>query len=84
MNLKSATVLQQEKERTFVPKEFKVTTWSKLKPYYNELLNRSIQSLDDLEQYVQYRPGARDLFVLDNTDPAGIARALELTMQDLR
>ena len=53
MNLKAATVLQQEKERTFVPKEFKVTTWSKLKPYYNELLNRVIRSKEDLEQWIK-------------------------------
>lgn len=53
MNLKTATVLQQEKERTFVPKEFKVTTWSKLKPYYNELLNRPIQSREELEQWIK-------------------------------
>ncbi len=52
MNLKAATVLQ-EKERSFVPKEFKVTTWSRLKPYYNELLNRPIHSLEELEQWIK-------------------------------
>ena len=53
MNLKTATVPQQEKERAFVPKEFKVTTWSKLKPYYNELLNRVIRSREELEQWIK-------------------------------
>jgi oligoendopeptidase F len=52
MNLKTATLLKEE-ERTFVPKEFKVTTWSKLKPYYNELLHRPIDSTEELEQWLQ-------------------------------
>lgn len=49
---KTATVLQ-EHQRAFVPKEFKVTTWSRLKPYYNELLNRSIHSRQELEQWLK-------------------------------
>lgn len=49
---KTATVLQ-EHERAFVPKEFKVTTWSKLKPYFHELLHRPISSLRELEQWVK-------------------------------
>lgn len=53
MNLKTATVLQQEVERAFVPKEFKVTTWSKLKPYYSELLSRPIGALEELEQWIK-------------------------------
>ena len=49
---KTATVLQ-EHERAFVPKEFKVTTWSRLKPYYNDLLKRELHSLPDLEQWLK-------------------------------
>ena len=52
MNLKTATILREE-ERTFVPREFKVTTWSRLKPYYNELLNRTICSREELEQWLK-------------------------------
>jgi len=52
MNLKTATILREE-ERTFVPREFKVTTWSKLKPYYNELNNRPISSREELEQWLK-------------------------------
>ncbi|MCB9275078.1 MAG: M3 family oligoendopeptidase [Lewinellaceae bacterium] len=52
MNLKTATALH-EKERAFVPKEFKVTTWSRLKPYFNELLNRPIGSVEELEQWIK-------------------------------
>jgi len=49
---KTATVLQ-EHERAFVPKEFKVTTWSKLQPYYRDLLKRQINSRQDLEQWLK-------------------------------
>lgn len=49
---KTATVLQ-EHERAFVPKEFKVTTWSRLKPYYNDLLKRELNSLANLEQWLK-------------------------------
>ncbi len=54
MNLmtKTATVLQ-EHDRAFVPKEFKVTTWARLKPYYNELLQRPIESLTELKQWIK-------------------------------
>ncbi len=52
MNLKTATVLQ-EKARAFVPKEFKLTTWSRLKPYFNELLKRPICSVGELEQWIR-------------------------------
>ena len=49
---KTATVLQ-EHDRAFVPKEFKVTTWSRLKPYYNDLLKRELNSLPELEQWMK-------------------------------
>ncbi|MEQ8704809.1 MAG: M3 family oligoendopeptidase [Phaeodactylibacter sp.] len=49
---KTATVLQ-EHERAFVPKEFKVTTWSRLQPYYKDLLKREINSKQDLEQWLK-------------------------------
>ena len=49
---KTATVLQ-EHERAFVPKEFKVTTWSRLQPYYKDLLKRQITSKQELEQWLK-------------------------------
>lgn len=52
MNFRTVTLLQDE-ERTFVPREFKVTTWAKLKPYYHELLHRAIHSSTELEQWLQ-------------------------------
>jgi len=38
--------------RAFLPNEFKVTVWSRLKPYFKELLNRSILSVEELEQWI--------------------------------
>lgn len=49
---KTATVLQ-EHERAFVPKEFKVTTWSRLQPYYRDLLKRQIHTKQELEQWLK-------------------------------
>ncbi len=38
--------------RMFLPKEFKVTVWSRLKPYFNELLKRPISSVKELEEWL--------------------------------
>ena len=39
-------------ERAFLPQEFKITVWSRLKPYYSELTKRPIQSKDELVQWI--------------------------------
>jgi oligoendopeptidase F len=39
-------------KRQFVPADFKVTVWEKLKPYYEELQNRPIKSAKDLEKWL--------------------------------
>lgn len=52
MNLKTATILEEER-RAFVPREFKLTTWAKLKPYYNALLSRNIGSTAELEEWIE-------------------------------
>ncbi len=36
----------------FLPKGFKLTTWSKLRPYYEELLKRELNSVLDLERWI--------------------------------
>lgn len=36
----------------YLPKEFKVSVWSKLKPYYKELLKRPVHSISDLERWI--------------------------------
>ncbi len=46
------STLPQPRSRQFLPEEFKVTVWSRLKPYYQELLKRPIQSLRDLENWI--------------------------------
>lgn len=39
-------------KRNFVPQNFKVTTWDLLKPFYDELLKRSISSEKELEKWL--------------------------------
>lgn len=41
-----------EKRKKFIPERFKVTLWSKLKPFCEELVNRPIESAEDLENWV--------------------------------
>ncbi len=43
------------KKRQFLPEEFKITVWSKLKPYYDNLLKRPINSVADLEAWIRDR-----------------------------
>lgn len=40
------------KTRQFIKNEFSVTTWNELEPYFNDLLNRSIESKAELEQWL--------------------------------
>lgn len=44
--------IPEPRKREFLPKEFKVTVWSKLKPYFNELLHRDISSSEELERWL--------------------------------
>lgn len=48
----SAIALPSSRERMFLPEEFKLTVWSKIKPYYHDLLKRTIDSVEDLEQWI--------------------------------
>lgn len=40
-------------ERHYFPKDFAITTWDALEPYFKELLERPINSLTDLEQWMK-------------------------------
>ncbi len=40
-------------DRSFVPEDFKVTTWETLEPYFKNLLDRKIDSKKDLEQWLK-------------------------------
>ncbi len=39
------------KERQFLPKDFKVKDWETLKPYFDKLLDKEINSAEDLENW---------------------------------
>jgi oligoendopeptidase F len=41
--------------RHFLPEDFKVTDWESLKPYFDDLVNRKISSLDDLKAWLHNR-----------------------------
>ena len=36
----------------YLPNEFKITVWSKIRPYFHELLRRDIKSIEDLEKWI--------------------------------
>ena len=40
------------RQRMYLPNEFKITVWSKMRPYFHELLRRDIQSAKDLEKWI--------------------------------
>jgi oligoendopeptidase F len=40
-------------ERNYVPKDFQLTTWEMLEPFFKELVDRPLQSLTDLEQWMK-------------------------------
>ncbi|MDX1942803.1 MAG: M3 family oligoendopeptidase [Saprospiraceae bacterium] len=44
--------LPYPRKKEFLPEGFKITVWSKLKPYYETLLKRPIHSTDELEQWI--------------------------------
>ena len=42
----------QKIQRHFIPEDFKLTTWEAVEPYFKELLDRKIDSREDLEQWL--------------------------------
>ncbi len=40
------------RQRKYLPDEFKITVWSKMRPYFHDLLQREIQSIKDLEKWI--------------------------------
>jgi oligoendopeptidase F len=42
----------QKIKRHFIPEDFKLTTWEALEPYFKDLLDRKIDSREDLEQWL--------------------------------
>ncbi|MDX5349078.1 MAG: M3 family oligoendopeptidase [Hymenobacteraceae bacterium] len=45
----------QRPKRHFLPEEFKITDWQQLQPYFENLKNREINSVDELEKWLQDR-----------------------------
>jgi oligoendopeptidase F len=41
--------------RKFLPEDFKLTTWENLKPYFDDLLNRRLNSQEDLKRWFSDR-----------------------------
>ena len=48
-------ILPEKKERQLLPQNFKVTNWEAVKPYYDDLLERDINSAADLQRWFQDR-----------------------------
>lgn len=51
----TATTLPLPRQKEYLPKGFKLTVWSKLKPYYEELFKRPIESVEELESWIMDR-----------------------------
>lgn len=43
----------KKKERHFLPQNFEVSTWEVLEPYFKELSDRTIQSVEELENWLK-------------------------------
>lgn len=50
--MEEVNILETKRQRHFLPSDFKVESWEKVKPYYEELLNRKISSGKELEQWI--------------------------------
>jgi oligoendopeptidase F len=48
-------MIPEKKARSFLPQDFKVSTWEAVKPYFDDLLQRNIQSAADLRRWFQDR-----------------------------
>ena len=47
--------LPERKQRKFIPEDFKVENWEGLEPYYKDLLERDLDSADDLRLWLRDR-----------------------------
>src|SRR6476660_9050649 len=51
----TALVIPQRPERKFLPEQFAVTSWQVLKPYFDNLLSRELNSMNDLKKWLHDR-----------------------------
>jgi len=86
--------LPSPRVREFLPQEFKITVWSKLKPYYNELLKRPIHSQIELERWIldnseldalfEEELNRRYIAMVSNPDNDRIAEAYIYTKSEIK
>ena len=48
----SVVSIPTPRRREFLPKDYRLTVWSRIKPYFNELLSRTIESIEHLNQWM--------------------------------
>ena len=60
-----ATALPRAKRRKYLPSRFKMTGWERMQPYYEELLQRKIVSVAELEEWLLDR-SELDAFVSES------------------
>ena len=53
--MQSNVIIPPQKERTFLPDNFAVTTWEAVKPYFDDLLTREVDSAEALRKWFQDR-----------------------------
>lgn len=51
--MKSMTAAIQARERTFLPKDFKLTNWDALQPFFEQLLSREILNKQALQEWLK-------------------------------
>ncbi len=78
----------------YLPNEFKITVWSKIRPYFHELLRRDIQSVEDLEKWIldqnelaqviqEEFDSRRDNHFIHQTEDERVAELFEYAAQEL-
>ena len=53
--MKTNITIPERNPRTFLPEDFKVDNWEGLEPYYTDLLNREVNSKDELRTWLRDR-----------------------------
>ncbi|HTJ48201.1 MAG TPA: hypothetical protein VL443_02025, partial [Cyclobacteriaceae bacterium] len=51
----TALVIPKRPERKFLPEQFTVTSWQVLKPYFDNLMSRDLNSMEDLKKWLHDR-----------------------------
>lgn len=55
MNISESTKTLERNPRTFLPGDLKVESWEGIEPFCNDLLNRPINSIEDLKRWLKDR-----------------------------